>query len=90
MIYTKEKLDQMLDSELAVVYHNHKNSDIKLFKMKSGNFAIYKFGNNVYENRSERNCKIEFILLVQSNKSKSSGGDFGDIFNEIFGTKIWK
>lgn len=85
MIYTKEVLNNKTDLELKVIYHNHKNDKTKLFKLKSGNFAIYKNGVNLYENKSERSAKIEFILLTQ----KDRGYDFGDELNKAFGSDIF-
>ena len=89
MKYTKEELDKLTDIDLAIIYQNKKNSNIKLFKLKNGNFAIYKYGNNVYEGISERNAKIEFILIAQT-ENKSKEYDFMENLNSIFGSKIFK
>ena len=89
MKYTKEYLDKLTDIDIAIIYQNKKNSNIKLFKLKNGNFSIYKYGNNVYESRSERNAKIEFILVAQT-ENKSKEYDFMENLNSIFGSKIFK
>jgi hypothetical protein len=89
MKYTKEELDKLTDVDLAIIYQNKKNSNIKLFKLKNGNFSVYKYGNNVYESRSERNAKIEFILVAQS-ENVSKKYDFMENLNNIFGSKIFK
>ena len=89
MKYTKEELDKLTDIDIAIIYQNKKNSNIKLFKLKNGSFSIYKYGNNVYESRSERNAKIEFILVAQSEKV-SKEYDFMENLNNIFGSKIFK
>ena len=89
MKYTKEELDKLTDVDLAIIYQNRKNSNIKLFKLKNGNFSIYKYGTNVYESISERNAKIEFILVAQSEKV-SKEYDFMENLNSIFGSKIFK
>ena len=89
MKYTKEELDKLTDIDLAIIYQNKKNSNIKLFKLKNGNFSVYRYGNNVYESRSERNAKIEFILITQT-KNKSKEYDFMENLNSIFGSKIFK
>ena len=89
MKYTKEELDKLTDIDLAIIYQNKKNSNIKLFKLKNGNFAIYKYETNVYEGRSERNAKIEFILVAQT-ENKSKEYDFMENLNSIFGSKIFK
>ena len=89
MKYTKEELDKLTDIDLAIIYQNKKNNNIKLFKLKNGNFSVYRYGTNVYESRSERNAKIEFILVAQTeNKSKEYG--FMENLNSIFGSKIFK
>ena len=87
--YMKEELDKFTDIEIAIIYQNRKNSNIKLFKLKNGNFSVYRYGNNVYESRSERNAKIEFILVAQSEKV-SKEYDFMENLNNIFGSKIFK
>ena len=89
MKYTKEDLYKLTDIDLAIIYQNKKNSNIKLFKLKNGNFSVYKYGNNVYESRSERNAKIEFILVAQS-ENVSKEYDFMENLNNIFGSKIFK
>ena len=89
MKYTKEELDKFTDIDIAIIYQNKKNSNIKLFKLKNGNFSVYKYGNNVYESRSERNAKIEFILVAQT-ENKSKEYDFMENLNSIFGSKIFK
>ena len=89
MKYTKEELDKLTDIDLAIIYQNKKNSNIKLFKLKNGNFSVYKYGNNVYESISERNAKIEFILVTQT-ENKSKEYDFMENLNSIFGSKIFK
>ena len=89
MKYIKEDLDKLTDIDLAIIYQNKKNSNIKLFKLKNGNFSIYKYGNNIYESRSERNAKIEFILITQTEKV-SKEYDFMENLNSIFGSKIFK
>ena len=89
MKYTKEELDKLTDIDIAIIYQNKKNSNIKLFKLKNGNFSIYKYGNNVYESRSERNAKVEFILVAQT-ENKSKEYDFMENLNSIFGSKIFK
>jgi hypothetical protein len=89
MKYTKEDLYKLTDVDLAIIYQNKKNSNIKLFKLKNGNFSVYKYGNNVYESRSERNAKIEFILVAQS-ENKTKEYDFMENLNSIFGSKIFK
>lgn len=89
MKYTKEDLDKLTDVDLAIIYQNKKNSNIKLFKLKNGNFSVYKYGNNIYESRSERNAKIEFILLAQT-ETKAKEYDFMENLNSIFGSKIFK
>ena len=89
MKYTKEELDKFTDIEIAIIYQNRKNSNIKLFKLKNDNFSVYRYGNNVYESRSERNAKIEFILVAQT-ENKSKEYDFMENLNSIFGSKIFK
>ena len=89
MKYTKEELDKFTDIEIAIIYQNKKNSNIKLFKLKNGNFSVYRYGTNVYESRSERNAKIEFILVAQT-ENKSKEYDFMENLNSIFGSKIFK
>ena len=89
MKYKKEELDKLTDIDIAIIYQNKKNSNIKLFKLKNGNFSVYKYGNNVYESRSERNAKIEFILVAQT-ENKSKEYDFMENLNSIFGSKIFK
>ena len=89
MKYTKEYLDKLTDIDIAIIYQNKKNSNIKLFKLKNGNFSVYKYGNNVYESKSERNAKIEFILVAQT-ENKSKEYDFMENLNSIFGSKIFK
>ena len=89
MKYTKEYLDKLTDIDLAIIYQNKKNSSVKLFKLKNGNYAIYRYGTNVYESRSERNAKIEFILVAQT-ENKSKEYDFMENLNSIFGSKIFK
>lgn len=89
MKYTKEELDKFTDIDIAIIYQNKKNSNIKLFKLKNGNFSVYKYGNNVYESKSERNAKIEFILVAQT-ENKSKEYDFMENLNSIFGSKIFK
>ena len=89
MKYTKEDLNKLTDVDLAIIYQNRKNSNIKLFKLKNGNFSIYKYGNNIYESRSERNAKIEFILVTQT-ENVSKEYDFMENLNSIFGSKIFK
>ena len=89
MKYTKEYLDKLTDIDLAIIYQNKKNSNIKLFKLKNGNFAVYKYETNVYESNSERNAKIEFILVAQT-ENKSKEYDFMENLNSIFGSKIFK
>ena len=89
MKYTKEELDKLTDIDIAIIYQNKKNSNIKLFKLKNGNFSVYKYGKNVYESRSERNAKIEFILVAQT-ENKSKEYDFMENLNSIFGSKIFK
>ena len=89
MKYTKEELDKLTDVDLAIIYQNRKNNNIKLFKLKNGNFSVYKYGNNVYESRSERSAKIEFILVAQT-ENKSKEYDFMENLNSIFGSKIFK
>ena len=89
MKYTKEELDKFTDIEIAIIYQNKKNSNIKLFKLKNGNFSVYRYGNNVYESSSERNAKIEFILVAQT-ENKSKEYDFMENLNNIFGSKIFK
>ena len=74
---------------MAIIYQNKKNSNIKLFKLKNGNFAVYKYETNVYESNSERNAKIEFILVAQT-ENKSKEYDFMENLNGIFGSKIFK
>ena len=89
MKYTKEELDKLTDIDLAIIYQNKKTSSVKLFKLKNGNFSIYRYGTNVYESRSERNAKIEFILVAQT-ENKSKEYDFMENLNSIFGSKIFK
>ena len=89
MKYKKEELDKLTDIDIAIIYQNKKNSNIKLFKLKNGNFSIYKYETNVYESRSERNAKIEFILVAQT-ENKSKEYDFMENLNSIFGSKIFK
>ena len=89
MKYTKEELDKLTDIDLAIIYQNKKNSNIKLFKLKNGNFAVYKYETNVYESNSERNAKIKFILVAQT-ENKSKEYDFMENLNSIFGSKIFK
>ena len=89
MKYTKEELDKLTDIDIAIIYQNKKNSSIKLFKLKNGNFAVYKYETNVYESISERNAKIEFILVTQT-ENKSKEYDFMENLNSIFGSKIFK
>ena len=89
MKYTKEELDKLTDIDIAIIYQNKKNSSVKLFKLKNGNFSIYKYETNVYESRSERNAKIEFILVAQT-ENKSKEYDFMENLNSIFGSKIFK
>ena len=89
MKYTKEYLDKLTDIDLAIIYQNKKNSSVKLFTLKNGNFSVYRYGTNVYESRSERNAKIEFILLVQA-ENKAKEFDFMENLNNIFGSKIFK
>ena len=89
MKYTKEELDKLIDIDLAIIYQNKKNSNVKLFKLKNGNFSIYRYGTNVYESRSERSAKIEFILVAQT-ENKSKEYDFMENLNSIFGSKIFK
>ena len=89
MKYTKEELDKLTDIDIAIIYQNKKNSNIKLFKLKNGNFSVYRYGTNVYESRSERNAKIEFILVAQT-ENKSKEYDFMENLNSIFGSKIFK
>ena len=89
MKYTKEELDKLTDVDLAIIYQNKKNSNIKLFKLKNVNFSIYKYGTKIYESRSERNAKIEFILVAQTEKV-SKEYDFMENLNSIFGSKIFK
>ena len=89
MKYTKEELDKLTDIDIAIIYQNKKNSNIKLFKLKNGNFSVYRYGTNVYEGRSERNAKIEFILVAQT-ENKSKEYDFMENLNSIFGSKIFK
>ena len=89
MKYIKEELDKLTDIDIAIIYQNKKNSNIKLFKLKNGNFSIYRYGTNVYEGRSERNAKIEFILVAQT-ENKSKEYDFMENLNSIFGSKIFK
>ena len=89
MKYTKEYLDKLTDIDLAIIYQNKKNNNIKLFKLKNGNFSVYRYGTNVYESRSERNAKIEFILVAQT-ENKSKEYDFMENLNSIFGSKIFK
>ena len=89
MKYTKEELDKLSDIDLAIIYQNKKNSNIKLFKLKNGNFSVYRYGTSVYESRSERNAKIEFILVAQT-ENKSKEYDFMENLNSIFGSKIFK
>ena len=89
MKYTKEELNKLTDIDLAIIYQNKKNSNIKLFKLKNGNFSIYKYETNVYESMSERNAKIEFILVAQT-ENKSKEYDFMENLNSIFGSKIFK
>ena len=89
MKYTKEYLDKLTDIDIAIIYQNKKNSNIKLFKLKNGNFSIYRYGTNVYESRSERNAKIEFILVAQM-ENKAKEYDFMENLNSIFGSKIFK
>ena len=89
MKYTKKDLDKLTDVDLAIIYQNKKNSNIKLFKLKNGNFSVYRYGNNIYESRSERNDKIEFILITQKEKV-SKEYDFMENLNSIFGSKIFK
>lgn len=89
MKYSKEELDKLTDVDLAIIYQNKKNGNIKLFKLKNGNFSVYKYGTNVYESRSERKAKIEFILLAQT-ENKSKEYDFMENLNSIFGSKIFK
>lgn len=89
MKYTKEELDKLTDIDIAIIYQNKKNSNIKLFKLKNGNFSIYRYGTNVYESRSERSAKIEFILVAQT-ENKSKEYDFMENLNSIFGSKIFK
>ena len=88
MKYTKEYLDGLTDIDLAIIYKSNKNSNIKLFKLKNGNFSVYRYGINVYESRSERNAKIEFILVTQT-ETKSKEYDFMESLNNIFGSKIF-
>lgn len=89
MKYTKGYLDKLTDVDLAIIYQNRKNSNIKLFKLKNGNFSIYRYGTNIYESRSERNAKIEFILVAQT-ESNAKEYDFMENLNNIFGSKIFK
>ena len=89
MKYTKEELDKLTDIDIAIIYQNKKNSNIKLFKLKNGNFSVYRYGNNVYESKSERSAKIEFILVAQT-ENKSKEYDFMENLNSIFGSKIFK
>ena len=89
MKYIKEELDKLTDIDIAIIYQNKKNSNIKLFKLKNGNFSVYRYGTNVYESRSERNAKIEFILVAQT-ENKSKEYDFMENLNSIFGSKIFK
>ena len=89
MKYTKEELDKLTDIDIAIIYQNKKNSSIKLFKLKNEKFSIYRYGTNVYESRSERNAKIEFILVAQT-ENKSKEYDFMENLNSIFGSKIFK
>ena len=89
MKYKKEELDKLTDIDIAIIYQNKKNSNIKLFKLKNGNFSVYSYGTNVYESRSERNAKIEFILVAQT-ENKSKEYDFMENLNSIFGSKIFK
>lgn len=89
MKYTKEYLDKLTDIDLAIIYQNKKNNNIKLFKLKNGNFSVYRYGTNIYESKSERNAKIEFILVAQTEK-KSKEYDFMENLNSIFGSKIFK
>lgn len=89
MKYTKEELEKLTDEDLAIIYQNKKSSIIKLFKLKNGKFAVYNNGNKVYESISERNAKIEFILVAQS-ENKAKEYDFMENLNNIFGSKIFK
>ena len=89
MKYTKEELDKLTDIDIAIIYQNKKNSSVKLFKLKNGKFSVYRYGTNVYESRSERNAKIEFILVAQT-ENKSKEYDFMENLNSIFGSKIFK
>ena len=89
MKYTKEELDKLTDTDIAIIYQNKKNSSVKLFKLKNGNFSVYRYGTNVYESNSERNAKIEFILVAQT-ENKSKEYDFMENLNSIFGSKIFK
>jgi len=63
---------------------NYKNDKIKLYKLKSGSFLIRENVSNVFESRSERDCKIEFILLCQSRNIKKEN-TLDNIFSEMFG-----
>src|SRR5574344_1058219 len=89
MKYTKEDLDRLTDTDLTIIYQNKKNSNIKLFKLKNGNFSVYRYGTNIYESISERNAKIEFILITQT-ENKSKEYDFMESLNNIFGCKIFR
>lgn len=81
MKYKKEDLIELTDSSLSEIYRENKNISIKLFKLKNGKFAVYKNGSNVYESISERNAKIEFILLAQKENNDLFESIFGNIFN---------
>ena len=82
--YKRDELNELIDIELTEIYRTLKNERTKLFKLKNGSFAIYESGSSIYESKSQRNCKIEFILKVQNKKSSKIDDIFGDIFGKGF------
>lgn len=82
--HTRKTLSELIDLDLSKIYKEFKNDKIKLYKLKSGRFSIRENVSNVFESRSERDCKIEFILLCQGRDTKKEN-PFDNIFSEMFG-----